>query len=234
MKTILRFLKRLAANNNRKWFKAHKDEYLDVKQRVEMLASQLISIVAMVDPEASMLTASKCTYRIYRDTRFSPDKTPYKTHIGIFINPPEGKQSITGGYYFHIESGDMLAAAGTVCLPGKVIAAIRKSIYDEIDEYRAIVEDPEFKTLLPDLGMNKLKTAPRGVDKTWPWIDYIRPRDFIASGPLPDDFFDDFDLEVPIPGQAQIDKVLPYVKHMCRYNRFVNFTIEDFADDPTL
>lgn len=103
MKEIFQFLKALSVNNNREWFKENKNWYLKIKDKSELLAQQLINGVATFDYGASYLTVSDCTYRIYRDTRFSADKTPYKNHIGIFVNPPCGKKSNRMGYYLHIE-----------------------------------------------------------------------------------------------------------------------------------
>lgn len=230
MKKILNFLSRLKRHNDREWFQQHKEDYLQVKERVECLASQLIAAVAAVDPEAAHLRPADCTYRIYRDVRFSQDKSPYKTHIGVFINPPKGKKGLTGGYYFHLEPGENLLAAGNVCLPSKIVTAIRRSIYEEIDEYRSIVETPEFKRLLPELGMNKLKTAPAGIDRNWEWVDYVRPRDFIASGPWPDKIIEKFDLSSPVINEEVMRELRPYIEQMERYNRFINFTIEDFDE----
>ena len=87
MKDILKFIADLRANNNREWFNANKERYLKVKAEVEAFTAELIDIVAEIEPLASRLTPSDCLYRIYRDTRFSADKSPYKTHIGIYINP---------------------------------------------------------------------------------------------------------------------------------------------------
>ena len=91
MKEILNFLKELKRNNNREWFVANKETYLSVKRKADILTYALIAKISEFDPEAARLRVEDCTYRIYRDTRFSPDKTPYKTHIGIYINPPKGK-----------------------------------------------------------------------------------------------------------------------------------------------
>lgn len=90
MKRTLEFLRQLAANNDREWFNAHKDEYLEVKADVEAFTQKLIDAVAELEPHAGTLRPSDCLYRIYRDTRFSADKSPYKTHIGIYINPRGG------------------------------------------------------------------------------------------------------------------------------------------------
>ena len=87
MQTIFEFLNELKLNNNREWFNTNKERWLDVRNRSEAIALRLIAEVAKFDPDAARLTPSDCIYRIYRDTRFSADKTPYKTHIGIYINP---------------------------------------------------------------------------------------------------------------------------------------------------
>lgn len=86
MNEIYNFLKELKKNNNREWFNANKERYLKVKATVDAFTQQLINATATINPEAARLTPSDCTYRIYRDTRFSPDKTPYKTHIGTLAS----------------------------------------------------------------------------------------------------------------------------------------------------
>ena len=97
----LKFLSDLARNNNRPWFNAHKDRYLEAKAEFEAMVEELIPSLQRLDPELGPLTLSECTYRIYRDTRFSPDKTPYKVHMGAYINR-QGKKSPFAGYYVHI------------------------------------------------------------------------------------------------------------------------------------
>lgn len=219
MKHILDFLKRLAANNNREWFAAHKEEYLEVKRLTEDLTRRMIAIVATVDADAAPLRVTDCTYRIYRDTRFSVDKTPYKTHIGIFVNPPHGKKSLTCGYYLHLEPGNVFFAAGTIGHPAHVLKALRQSVFDEIDEYRSIVEDAEFLRYFPEIGYQPLKTAPKGFPKDWPFIDYLKPRHFMASGPF---------VPCSLMGEIFETSLLPAVKQAYRFNRFHNFTIDDF------
>ena len=217
---LLDFLRRLRVNNNREWFADDKREYLEGKKITSAIADSMIAAVAAVNPEAARLTPADCTYRIYRDTRFSSDKTPYKTHIGIFVNPPLGKKGITCGYYLHLEPDNIFFAAGTIGHPPAVLKAIRQAVFDEIDEYRSIVEDPGFRKLFPTLGDDPLKTAPKGFPKDWPYIGYLRPRNFIASGPVDEALLSSWPLA----------KVLsPYVEQAFRFNRFMNFTIEDFV-----
>ncbi len=221
MKEILEFLRGLRAHNDREWFNANKEWYLRVKKRVEQLAEELIAVVAEADPEASRLGASDCTYRIYRDTRFSADKTPYKTHIGIFINPPLGKKSMRCGYYLHIEPDNCFVAAGTVCLPSPLVREIRRSIYDEIDEYRSIVESEEFRGEYQTVGENMLKTAPKGFPKEWEYIDYVRPKDFCCTGRLSEEFMLRDDLA---------EALRPAMRQAKRFNDFINYTIDEYIE----
>lgn len=221
-KKILGFLRELGAHNDREWFNANKERYLNVKEEVDRLATELIALVSEVDAEASRLTPSDCTYRIYRDTRFSADKSPYKTHIGIFVNPPSGKKSMRCGYYLHIEPDNCFFAAGTVCLPSPLVKAIRQSIYDEIDEYRSIVESDEFRRVFPRIGENLLKTAPKGFPKDWRYMDYIRPKDFCCST----DIFS----EESMSRDDFPRSLLPVVIQAGRFNDFINYAIDEFND----
>lgn len=219
MKQLYSFLRELKLNNNRDWFNANKERYLHAKSEAERLTQDLINAVATVDPEAARLTPADCTYRIYRDTRFSPDKTPYKTHIGIFINPPGGKKALTGGYYFHLEPDNSLIAAGNICHPAPILKALRQAVFDEIDEYRSIVEDPAFLLHFSEIGENPLKTVPKGFPKDWPFLEYIKPRDFTVAGALPDS---------TLCRRDAAEALLPAIRQAARFNRFINFTIEDF------
>lgn len=101
-KKIMHFLKGIAANNNRQWFLEHKAEYDAVKADFENGVDQIISCLATFDDEVSHLTAKDCTYRFYRDIRFSPDKSPYKRHLGAYICA-RGRKALRGGYYIHLQ-----------------------------------------------------------------------------------------------------------------------------------
>lgn len=215
------FLKSLRNNNNREWFAENKEKYQDVKAQIDALAERLIALVAEADPDAARFSAKDVTYRIYRDTRFSLDKTPYKTHFGIFINPPKGKKSMRCGYYFHIEPGHSIVCGGNMPLPGKVTAAIRRSIYDEFEEYSEIVDAPEFKKYFPKVGSQFLKTAPKGFPKDWEHIDYLKPKDFGVFMDVDDNFFDSPDLEITLS---------PIIAQISRFNNFINYTIDIFDE----
>ena len=219
MEEVFKFLRELSADNNREWFNANKSVYMGVKQKIDDFAQEIINAVGQIDSRALMLGVKDCTYRIYRDVRFSADKSPYKTHFGIFVNPPYGKKCNTCGYYVHIEPGNCIICGGTIGLESKVLAAIRRSIYDNIDEYRSIVESEEFRKCYPYLGDNFLKTVPKGFSKDWEYVDYVRPRDFMCYAKVPDSFFIKSDC---------IGRLMPYLVQAKRFNDFMNYTIEDY------
>lgn len=184
---ILDFLKVLAANNNREWFQEHKAEYLSVQADFEELLGIVIARISLFDESVAHVLPQDCTYRIYRDVRFSSDKSPYKTHIGGYINA-RGKKSNHCGYYLHLEPGNCMLAGGSWCMPADMLRAVRQSVCDRIDEFRAIVEDPAFHQYFPVIGETHLKTVPKGFPKDFPYPQYIRCKDFTVACPLEDEF----------------------------------------------
>lgn len=103
MKDVMTFLNGVLVNNNRPWFQEHKDLYQKAHDKINNLAVELIDGISKFDTSIKNLTVNDCTYRIYRDIRFSPDKRPYKTHMGIYVCP-QGKKSGLAGYYLHFEA----------------------------------------------------------------------------------------------------------------------------------
>lgn len=221
MEEVLNFLKELSLNNNREWFEENKPMYLSVKGFVENLAQELINGISEFDDNAKYLTPKECTYRIYRDTRFSIDKTPYKTHIGIFINPPFGKKSCRMGYYLHIEPENFSIGVGNVGLPPKLISGIRESIRDNIEEYVDIIENLEFKKFFQKIGENPVKTAPKGFSKDWEYIDLVRPKDYYAS----------YSLKTrEVVAKNFPNKALEIFKTGKPWMDFINFTIDEIGE----
>lgn len=214
---IFGFLKRIAAHNSREWFAEHRDEYEEARAGFETMVQQLIHRIASFDDSVAHVQVKDCTYRFYRDTRFSEDKSPYKRHLGAYINA-RGKKSFHGGYYFHLEPGGCMLAGGSYCLPADMLRAVRQSVVDEIDEFRAIVEDDEFRRYFPVIGEQRLKTVPKGFPKDFPYMEYLRPKDYSVACFVPDDFF-------------RADDWLERSEHVFRvmkpYIDFVNYTIDD-------
>ena len=170
---IFRYLKDLAANNNRDWFNAHRDAYESARSEFENLLTAVIARISTFDETIRGIEAKDCTYRIYRDTRFSQDKTPYKIHMGGYINA-KGKKSDHCGYYIHLQPGNCLLAGGSYCPPPALLKALRQAVYDNIDEFRAIVEDPAFSHYFPVFDETFLKSAQKGFPKDFPYLKYLQ------------------------------------------------------------
>lgn len=215
---IFQFLKELSANNNREWFNEHKEEYKRAQAEFELLLTALIERISTFDESIKGIQAKDCTYRIYRDTRFSPDKTPYKVHFGGYINA-KGKKSDHCGYYVHIQNENCMLAGGSLCLEPKILKAVRQAVYDNIDEYREIVEDPEFKQYFPIIGETHLKTAPKGFPKDFPYMDYLKCKEYTCTYNIPDEEFLASDF---------LDKAESVFKQLKRFADFTNYTIDDF------
>ena len=175
--TILSFLRNLAANNNRDWFNAHKSEFNEAQEAFIDMMDALIQRISLFDPETVGIEPKSTVFRIYRDTRFSLDKRPYKQHFGGFVNPL-GRKSFSSGYYFHVEPENIMLAGGSYGVPKEVLTSIRWSIVGQTERFRDIVEEKEFKTLYPIIGMERLKTMPKGFPKDFAYPDYLRPKDY--------------------------------------------------------
>ena len=214
---ILEFLKQLAVNNNREWFQVHKGDYLQVQADFDELLSAVIARITRFDESVAHVQPGDCTYRIYRDTRFSADKSPYKNHIGGYINA-RGKKSNHCGYYLHLEPGNCMLAGGSWCMPTQMLKAVRQSVWDNLDEYRNIVEDPDFKRYFPVVGMERLKTAPKGFPKDSPYIDYVKPKDFTVTYNIPDSFYQDISF---------LDRIEEVFRQLKRFADFTNSVIDE-------
>lgn len=221
MKEVLEFLNQLAANNNRDWFNAHKEDYLKVKASVEAFTQKLIAEVAKMEPEAAYLNPSDCLYRIYRDTRFSSDKTPYKNHIGIYINPRGGKKSEFCGYYVHLQPGECLVAGGAWFPEAPLLKEYRNEIYHNIDEYLEIIGNPEFAKHYKPYWQEPLKTAPKGFPKDWPHIELIKPKSFVYACELTDKEFSSKNI---------VGRLSDLFRILKPYDDFFNFTLEEHPE----
>lgn len=180
MKKIIDFLTQLEKNNNREWFHAHKNEYLEAQENFNLFAEKLLAGLGEFDETINGLSVKECTYRIYRDTRFSSDKRPYKCHIGVFACP-HGKKSGYAGYYFQVgpeESGypnGNLLAAGNYCLDPKILKTLREDISNDDGEFeRTLKKAPLFS--LDD--SNMLKRVPNGFAKDAPYSPYLKYRTY--------------------------------------------------------
>lgn len=176
-KTSYNFLVALMNNNNRDWFNEHKKEYEDAKLDFEHLIDALIPPIQNLDPRITNLTAKQTTFRIYRDVRFSKDKTPYKANFGSYI-APEGRKSIYSGYYLHIEPGNLMLAGGAYHPQSEHLKKIRSEIYYNLNEYKSIIDNPAFKKTFGQIEGDKLKRPPKDFPADFEGVEYLKHKDF--------------------------------------------------------
>ncbi|KXK40878.1 MAG: DUF2461 domain-containing protein [Saprospiraceae bacterium] len=192
----IQFLKELRLNNNRSWFDDNRYRYEKLKAEQLQLASDLLDAIVKFDPALEQLEAKDCIFRIYRDIRFSKDKTPYKTHISVILKSG-GKNSQWSGYYLHIEEGQSFAGGG-VWMPERLqLHKIRREIHFFHDELKTILEDRDFKKLFAGFDKDpgaQLSRPPKGYDANDPAIEYLKLKSFTVTTPLRDDLITSPDL----------------------------------------
>lgn len=216
---IFSFLTDITAHNERQWFAEHRDRYEAASAAFTAIATDVKERIARFDPAIADVKVKDTLYRIYRDTRFSPDKSPYKRHFGSYINS-QGKKSMHGGYYFHMQPGDnSLLAVGAYCLPSAVLRALRWSIVGEVERFHAILTEPRLLALSPGMGESHLKTLPAGFPRDFAYPEYLRPKDYDLYIALPDSFFDQADWTSRIADTFHLMK--PFLD-------FVNETVDDY------
>lgn len=177
---ILDFLKLLAANNNKEWFQDNRPLYLSAKEQFEQVTARLIEIANEVDPSLGVQEPKKCIFRIFRDVRFAKDKSPYKTNFGAFV-VSGGRKSPNPGYYLHVEPGNCFVGGGIHCPPPEVLGAIRREIYNFPEDLTCILEKENFKSTFGGIDADKLKGAPRGFSKDFPYVDLIKFKSYTVG-----------------------------------------------------
>lgn len=172
-KSTLDFLKKLQKNNNREWFAENKPQFLEEQQKAKDFYNALMERLKSHDDIDQFKL-----FRIYRDVRFSKDKTPYKPHFaGSFSR---ATKRLRGGYYLRIRPGESFLAGGFWEPNKEDLLRIRKEFEMDAGEIRTIITNPHFVKYFGTLQGNSLKTAPRGFDKEHPDMDLIRMKQFIV------------------------------------------------------
>ena len=239
-KRILKYLKQLSANNSRAWFQEHKQEYDTIRADFEQGVQQAIVRIASFDSTVAHLTVKDCTYRFYRDTRFSNDKSPYKTHLGAYI-AAHGKKALHGGYYLHLEPGHCMVCCGNYWLPTNILTSCRNEIMGNIDEWLRYVRSPEFLKYYGNpepgsfktpsdvsswdqpqgFGLDRLKTCPSGFPRDWEYVEYLRQKDYCCWHQVPDTFFQ---------GDQWLDAMEPMLLAAKPMMDMMNAVIDDYED----
>jgi uncharacterized protein (TIGR02453 family) len=213
---ILAFLSSLEKNNNREWFEKNKSLYLNAKNSFDDFVMVLIQTAKSIDPDIGYLEPKNCTFRIYRDIRFSKEKTPFKTNFGAYISKG-GKNSEWAGYYFHLEPSESFIAGGKYMPQGPALKAIREAIFYEPENFRAILEKPDFKKRFKGIMGEALKTAPQGYPKDHPDIDLLKYKAYAVYQPLSAQILKSPDL---------LDEITSAWKELKVLNDFLNRAME--------
>jgi len=180
------FLRDLARHNERDWFNANKTRYeAEVKEPAIRFILDFAPHLKAISPHfrADPRGNGGSLFRIYRDTRFSKDKSPFKTHTGIQFRHDHGKDAHAPGFYLHLEPGECFMAAGIWRPDGATLRKIREGMAEDPGGWRGVVEEKEFQDHF-QLSGDALSRPPRGLDPAHPLIEDLKRKDFIAVSPL--------------------------------------------------
>jgi len=211
----LKFLKDLTDNNEREWFQENKQAYEDKVRTpalafIEDIAPKLQLIVPRFRAIPKKMGGS--LMRVYRDTRFGKDKTPYKTNIGIQFRHEAGKDVHAPGYYLHVENGNFFLGAGIWRPDSTALGKIRDRIIESGNEWVSVRENKTFNKKF-SLEGDSLKNGPRGYPKDHPFMEDLKRKDFIAINEITkkDVLSEDFLDEVV----TQFDYTEPLMRFLC-------------------
>jgi uncharacterized protein (TIGR02453 family) len=213
-KETLQFLKDLKKNNNRDWFNAHKEKYIAAHENFIEFIQALIEKIAKFDKSVAGLNAKDCVFRIYRDVRFSKDKSPYKTNLAAAMMG-EGKDCRVSGYYISMEPGNTFLATGYHMVEPADLKLIRKEISANGKEFLKIVKSKTFTDNF-SLEGEQLSKVPQGFDKEDPMGDYLKFKDMIVKHAMSDK---------EVIDAKFADNCIGVFKKMQPFNKFVNAAV---------
>jgi len=219
IKDLLQFLNDLTNNNNREWFAQNKAWYDKVRTEFEQLSKDLIVEISKFDEEIKHVEAKDCVFRIYRDTRFSHDKTPYKTHFGVFIATAGGRKSQRGGYYLHLDPAGCFVGVGVWCPEPNLLKSLRQSVFDNIEELNAIRYNPDFSHYFSSFfEEDKLKNVPKGFPKDFAEAELLKLKHYLVEYKLDESFLQSKDF---------VMEVAKIFKQAYPFNQFLNYTVDE-------
>lgn len=214
----LSFLKNLKNNNNKPWFDKHKPQYDEIRNEFILFIDELINRLNKTDNTIGEQEASKCIYRIYRDLRFSKDKTPYKKYIAASV-ARGGRKSNYAGYYVHIEpGGNSYFGAGVWHPEPKDLQKIRQEIDYNLNDYKKIVEKRSFVKAFGEPFDDKQKTVPQTYAADNPAIEYLKYRSFIYGA--------DFISDKTVTSLSFMNELTRMAKELSPFVLFLNRAME--------
>jgi uncharacterized protein (TIGR02453 family) len=180
LRSTLTYLQELGANNNKAWFDKNRIQYDKARGAFEEFITDLILNFEPVE-DLTGVTAKECMFRINRDIRFSPDKTPYKTSMSAVIGKG-GRKFVGRSYYVHIQPGGQSIIAGGLYSPSSAeLEKVRRQLAEDSRPYKKIVQGKSFVDYFGSVSGEKLKTAPQGYPKDHPDIDLLRHKQFVVE-----------------------------------------------------
>lgn len=211
------FLTKLEQNNTRDWFNENKSLYTDAQQDLIDFLEELVHQMSSYDEEITKTDVKKSLFRIYRDVRFSKDKSPYKTNFGASLGMSKGSQK--AGYYLHIEPGKSFLAAGIYMPEPAILKTIRKEISLFKDDFLKIINSEKFIENFKKLDEDsKLKNVPQGFEKEDPMAEYLKLKNFIVVYPFKDS---------EITGKNSVEKIAKIFEAAKPLNEFLNNVIHN-------
>jgi uncharacterized protein (TIGR02453 family) len=181
----LKFLRGLARNNDREWFEARRDVFEhDIKEPMLTVIAEINDALAVFAPE-HVRDPRKAMFRIYRDTRFSSDKRPYKQHLGVWWVRSGFEKTSGAGFYFHISAKETTVAAGCYMPTPDQLLAIRRHMDANYDEIRRILADRKLRSLMDEWDGEPMKRVPKGFCSESPAAELLKCRKWGVSATMP-------------------------------------------------
>ncbi len=210
MQKVLKFLTTLKKNNNKEWFDKNKNKFLEVKAECETFIDKLLPGIQKFDKRISKdLKGKDYLFRIYKDVRFSKDKTPYKTHMGASVGPG-GRKTAVPGYYIHMEPNNSFVAGGLYDAEPDVLKAVRQEIDYNGETFVKILKSKPFSKYFKKLDeWDVLKNVPKGFEKDNKYAEYLKHKHFIVSTKIKDK-----DLESPAKLVEAMKAMYPFIEYL--------------------
>jgi uncharacterized protein (TIGR02453 family) len=217
--SAIQFIEDLKANNNTEWMHANKKRYENYKKDYHQFIASVLEKMKPLDKSLEALEVKNCTFRINRDIRFSKDKSPYKTNIGVWLTTNKNRKN-SPGYYIHFEKGSSFIAGGSWCPEVDELKKIRKEIAFFYEDLEKIVNATDFKKEFKAISreeVNVLKKAPKDYDPNHPAIEFLKLKSFTASQKIDDKMFTEKDFS---------EKIAQKLIALKPFNDFLNRALE--------
>ena len=187
----IHFLRDLKENNHKSWFDVNRKRYEALKKDYHGLVENILTPMKSLDESLDMLQVKDCVFRINRDIRFSKDKSPYKTYLGVNL-APYGKKMQLAGYYMHFDEGQSFCGGGVYMPMAPELKKVRSEIHYCFEEFKSIIDNPVFVNTFGGLDVNPsitLSRPPKDYTSDDPAIDWLKLKSFTAVRSFEDDLF---------------------------------------------